>query len=413
MSDYQPYLEWIDSRRDIMLERVMAWSAINSGSTNLDGLARMWATLEKAFAPLGGDIREITLAPHTLVGDDGVPRQQQLGRAFLFSKRPQAPVKVLLAIHMDTVFAADHPFQSPRMLDDGRLNGPGVADAKGGIAIILSALEALERSPFADDVGIEVFLNPDEEIGSPGSAPHLVERAAWADLGLLYEPALPDGTLAGARKGSGNFTCVIRGKAAHAGREHHLGRNAVVALAAFISAIDALNGQRPGVTVNAGRIDGGGPVNIVPDLALGHFNIRVATVEEQHWAEAEVARIVAEIGARDGIDATLYGAFGRPPKILSATNKRLFEALGDCGRDLGIAIAHKATGGCCDGNNLAAAGLPNIDTLGVRGGAIHSPAEFMLLDSLTERAKLSALFLMKLGAGDIQWPPENPHPADG
>jgi glutamate carboxypeptidase len=280
-----------------------------------------------------------------------------------------------------------------------------VADLKGGLVVMLTALQALERSPYAEKVGWEVLLNPDEEIGSPGSAPLLEQSARRNHLGLVYEPALADGTLAGARKGSGNFTAVVRGKAAHAGREHHLGRNAIVALADFVGALDALNGRRPGVTVNPGRIEGGGPLNVVPDLAIVRFNVRVADAEQQTWVDQELQRLGAAIDAREGISLALRGRFGRPPKVLTSANLALFEMLAGCGAELGVGIRWQSTGGCCDGNNLAAAGLPNVDTLGVCGGRIHSSREFVLLDSLTERARLSALFLMKLGAGELH-PPE-------
>jgi glutamate carboxypeptidase len=401
MITYNSYLNWIDGRHDAMVQQVLDWSHINSGSLNIAGLDAMRAALVDAFAPLDGKTEEITLAPMREVDSAGNEVEVPLGKALRIVKRPDAPYRVLLSGHMDTVFAVDHPFQHTVRLDDNTLNGPGVADLKGGLAVMLSALEALERSPFADNVGWEVLLNSDEEIGSPGSAPLLAESARRSQIGLIYEPALADGTLAGARKGSGNFTAVVRGKAAHAGREHHLGRNAIVALADFICAIDAFNGQRPGVTVNPGRIEGGGALNIVPDLAIGRFNVRVADTDEMTWVERQLRRIGAEIHEREGFAFSLHGGFGRAPKALSPANLELFHCFAECGVELGVPVDWKPTGGCCDGNNLAAAGLPNIDTLGVRGGGIHSSDEFVLLDSLTERARLSALFLMKLGAGKL------------
>lgn len=403
MDKYQPYLEWIDARREDMLERVLKWSAINSGSTNVAGLGIMIEALRQAFEPLGGAIEDIPLTPREVVLSDGAPGQEPLGRALRVTKRAQARHKILLAIHMDTVFAADHPFQDCRFIDDNTLNGPGVADAKGGIAVILTALEALERSPFAGDIGFQVLINPDEEIGSPGSAALLEEAARWAHLGLLYEPALADGTLAGARKGSGNYAAVVRGRSAHAGREHEKGRNAIAAVAEFIGEIDGLNGQREGVTVTAAVIEGGAALNVVPDLAICRFNIRIGVPADQDWIEGCLDAITTRIARRDGIRVELHGGFGRPPKILTDDNKHLLDLIAECGAELGLAIKARATGGCCDGNNLAALGLANIDTLGARGGAIHSGDEFLLLDSLTERAKLTALFLMKLGAGEIEW----------
>jgi glutamate carboxypeptidase len=249
-----------------------------------------------------------------------------------------------------------------------------------------------------------MLITPDEEIGSPGSA-HLLEEAARRNhFGLIFEPAFTDGTLAGNRKGSGSFTAIVRGRAAHGGREPQLGRNAIVALAGFIQAINALNGQQPGITVNPGKIEGGGPVNIVPDLAICRLNVRVATVQEQDWVQQQLRRICEQIQHQEGISIHLHGGFGRPPKILSPENLQLLQLLAACGDELGVPVRWQDSGGVCDGNNLAAAGLANIDSLGVRGGGLHSGDEFVLIDSLTERARLSALLLMKLGAGELTWP---------
>ncbi|HXH04774.1 MAG TPA: hydrolase [Candidatus Competibacteraceae bacterium] len=404
MSVYTPYLDWLNDHYPAMVALVEDWSRINSGSYHLEGLARMADTLGAAFAPLGGAAQLVDLAPLASVDRQGRLVQRPLGRALSIVKRPQAPCRVLLAGHMDTVFPADSHFQNPRWLDDNILNGPGVADLKGGLVVMLHALLALERSPWAENVGWEVLLNPDEEIGSLGSAPLLEAAARRNHIGLIYEPALADGTLAGARKGSGNYTLVVHGRAAHAGRDHHLGRNAIVLLAEGIVRLDALNGQRPGVTVNPGHIEGGGPVNIVPDLAILRFNIRVASHEEQHWVERELHALVDELSGREGFQVELHGRFGRPPKLLDERQSALFEQVRECGAELGLNIRWAATGGCCDGNNLAAAGLPNVDTLGVRGGKIHSDEEFLLADSLVERARLSALLLMKIGAGEIRLP---------
>ena len=404
MISYTPYMQWIDRQYDSMLQLLIDWSTINSGSWNLSGLGRMRQAIRTRFESLGSVPEEIALEPMEGIDATGNRVQLPLGKALRFVKRPRAPQRIFLGGHMDTVFGADHAFQKTRRRDARSLNGPGVADLKGGLVVMLTALEALERSPYAEALGWEILINPDEEIGSPGSAPLLEAAARRNHLGLIYEPALADGTLAGARKGSGNYTVVVRGKAAHAGREHALGRNAIVALADFITALNALNGQRSDITVNPGRIDGGGPVNIVPDLAICRFNVRVGSLEEQTWVASEIHRLCDVINQREGFAIELLGGFGRPPKALTPQNRRLFEMVSVCGRELGVEVRWQPTGGCCDGNNLAAAGLPNVDTLGVRGGNIHSAEEFVVLDSLTERAKLSALLLMKIGAGELSIP---------
>ncbi|MAZ35045.1 MAG: acetylornithine deacetylase [Thalassospira sp.] len=398
---FRPWLDWLDQSYDETVDHLKSWSAINSGTGNIDGLDRMRDAILDAFAELNATTSVIDLPDGEAVAADGNIAPVCYGKLLHFSKRPQAPVRVLLCIHYDTVFAIDSPFQTPRLIDENTLNGPGVADAKGGILTILNALIALERSPFAGGIGWDVILNPDEETGSIGSAPFLAERARTADFGMLYEPALEDGTLAGARKGSGNFSVRIKGRAAHAGREFHAGRSAMVAASDCVMRLDQLNGKVGEATFNIGKIDGGGPVNVVPDSTVVRFNVRVSNHDERHQAENEIADVIAAINQRDGITAELHGQFGRAPKPMAGRTKALFEWVRELGHDLDMDISWKATGGCCDGNNLAEAGLPNIDTLGVRGGLIHSDQEFVKLDSLIERAKLSALILMKAGSGDL------------
>ncbi len=401
---FAPWLEWLDSQQQQMLDSTIELSRINSGSLNAAGVNAVADAFDRISRVLGGEREFIEVAPYRSVDSKGATVEQPLGRALRIRKRPQAPLQVFLCGHLDTVFAVDHPFQDISWLDENTLNGPGVADLKGGLVLMFKALEALERSPWAENIGWEVLLNPDEEIGSLSSAPLLAEAAARHHLGLIYEPSFADGNLAGERKGSGNFTVVANGLAAHAGREHHLGRNAIRALCDFISGLDDLNGQRPGVTLNPGYIQGGGAVNSVPDSALARFNIRLQQPEDEAWCLAQINALLAEINRRDGLSIELHGHFGRKPKLLTPTNLKLFELVRECGQSLDMALAWLPTGGCCDGNNLAAAGLPNVDTLGVQGGKIHSVDEYLLVSSLSQRAKLSALLLMKLASSDdLSW----------
>ncbi len=403
-SQFIPWLEWLDGQQESMLAETIRLAEINSGTLNVEGVNRVRNTLEGLTQSLGGTQEVIDVAPWEQVNDTGEVIHHELGKALKISKHPDAPLRVFFCGHMDTVFAVDHPFQSVRWLDDNTLNGPGVTDLKGGLLVMIRALETLERSPWAGEIGWEILFNPDEEIGSPGSAALIREAASRCDLGMIYEPSFPDGNLAGQRKGSGNFAVVCQGRAAHAGREHHLGRNAIRAMSDFVSALDDLNGQREGVTINPGYIHGGGAVNVVPDTCVFRFNIRIEKPEDEAWCFSQIEPIVAAINARDGISLELHGGFGRKPKILTPANERLLALARECGAELNMHIEWLPTGGCCDGNNLAAAGIPNIDTLGVQGGKIHSADEYLLVDSLVPRAKLSALMLMKLAASeDVRW----------
>lgn len=376
-----------------MLAQVERWCVVNSGSRNLAGLEAMAVLLAEAFAPLGDiALRDPAEASQMLPTGEVVPLVH--GRNLHLVVRPQAPTRVLLTGHYDTVFPADHPFQQARWREPGVLNAPGAADMKGGIAVMLAALAALEASPYAAGLGYEVVLNADEEVSSLGSAPLLLECARRVDAGLTFEPALPDGTLAGARPGSGNFAVHVAGRAAHAGREPEKGRNAVVAAADLALRLAAL--VAPDLKVNVAKIEGGGPNNVVPDTAVLRVNMRPATPAAEARALAALDAAIAAVAAAHEVEAHRHGHFARPPKPLDANQRRLFELVKAVGADLGLAIGWRDAGGVCDGNNLAATGLAVVDTLGPRGGAIHSADEYLLVDSLGERARLAALLLMRI-----------------
>lgn len=394
----EPFLEGLDGASETLVAQTEVWSAINSGSFELAGLKLMRAPLLDAVSTLPGVVEQVELAPSERVRPDGEVIAIEHGASIRVRVRPEAPVQVALTGHYDTVFPAAHPFQKPWREGDV-LRGPGTADMKGGIAVMLAALEAFEAMPGDKRVGYEVLLSPDEEVGSMASAPLLAELGARAHLGMTYEPALADGALVDARKGSGNFSLIVKGRAAHVGRAFGDGRSAVLAAAQAALALDALNGQRDGVTFNVGAIDGGSAVNVVPERAVLRFNIRAPDAEGAAWGEAQAHRIVAAANQRDGISAHLHGGITRPPKPLNAQQRTMASWTHAAGQALGLDLKFQASGGVCEGNNLAAAGCPNIDTLGPCGGGLHSDQEFALIPTFAERAKLSFLLLTGLERG--------------
>ena len=403
MNPHADTLAFIDQQQAAARERLIRLSNINSGSFNAAGVRATAEAFAALYAPLGAHTEWLEVAPYESTNDRGQRVQRALGPALRLSQRPNAPLQVFCCGHLDTVFAADSPFQTARLLDENTLNGPGVADLKGGLVALFLALSALERSPLRDRIGWTVLLNPDEEIGSRSSVPLLEEAARKHQFGLIYEPAYPDGNLASARKGSGNFDVIVHGRAAHAGRDFAAGRNAIVAAADFIRDLNALNGQRGELTINPGYVHGGGALNVVPDLAVFKFNVRTAEPDDECWMQDQLDLLMTRLNDREGLRCELVGGFTRPPKIVTAQMQRLMDHVADCGRQLGLGLQFKPTGGCCDGNNLAAYGLPNLDNMGVVGGDIHSDREWMRLDSLAERAKLSALLLLRLANGELTW----------
>ncbi|GIX20584.1 hydrolase [Erythrobacter cryptus] len=383
-----------------MLAAVESWSAINTGTGNLAGLARQAAQLAEAFAALPGTVELVDPAPVSAIGADGRAFDQPHGQHLVVKVRPEAARRILLTGHMDTVFAPDHPFQAQRWIDGETLNGPGVADMKGGIVVMLHALLAFESRPAAALMGYDVLINSDEETGSLASAALIAELAAGKLAALTYEPAaLPDGTLAHARGGTGNYALTIRGRSAHAGRNPHEGRNAIVAAADLILGLKAL--ERDDLTINPARVDGGSANNVVPDLAVLRFNIRPRSEAAMEGFARDLAALTARIAAAHEVVIDTHGGVTRPPKPVDARAQRLFDLVRACGAELGQAIAWRPSGGVCDGNNIAACGVPVVDTMGVCGGAIHSADEYLIVPSLAQRAALSARVIERLAEGAL------------
>ena len=394
-TDSFPEHHTLEQANDLpLLPRTIKWAETNSGTTNLGGLKTVAGLLADAFSGLPGDTNLVDPEPVEAVRADGSVDQVERGQHLVVSVRPEAPVRILLTGHMDTVFPVEHSFQQIVELESGVLNGPGLADMKGGISVMLGALQLLEQSEVASRIGYDVMINSDEEVGS-GSSASLIERLAKGKTAALtYEPALPDGTLAGERGGSGNFSVIFTGKSAHAGRNPDEGRNALIAAADMALQLKALH--RDGLSVNPAKIDGGGPNNAVPDHAILRVNFRPKSLADQAEAQQALDRLVADIATAHDLGVHCHGGFGRPPKPIDPQAQKLFGLVKQCGAELGLDISWRGTGGVCDGNNIAACGIPVVDTMGVRGGAIHSSDEYLITESLVERTQLSALTIMRI-----------------
>lgn len=386
-------IHFISQQHLLMVEQLHALCDINSGSENRAGLNKMLNALYDLFKPIADDIQIQTLPSFSNIDMNGQERVQKTGDALFIRKRPHLKKRILLGGHMDTVFSEHHPFQTASYINDNVLNAPGASDMKGGLIVILHALTAYEQFYNNDEFGWDVFINPDEEIGSPASSPILAELAHNYPVALVYEPSMtPTGTLAKNRKGSGKLTIVAKGKAAHAGRAFDEGVNAIYHLSQAIVQIHELNGKKDGVTINTGLISGGNALNIVPDTAVAKLDIRINHANDEHWVYDNINRILQALNTKHPT-LELHGCFSRPVKKVNQATSKLFHRLQKIMTKQGITIDWKDSGGCCDGNNLAQYGMGVLDTLGVRGGSIHSSEEYILLDSLTERAKLSALLL--------------------
>jgi glutamate carboxypeptidase len=397
--DLEHCFNLLDSGEDRMIDTVLQWANINSHTFNPEGLTALSLRLTDAFSVLDAEQEIITLTPIIDINDQGQSESFALGPMLRFRKRPTAPIQILLVGHMDTVYGIDHPFQKAVRKNETHLHGPGVTDMKGGLCVMLEALKAFETLEQSQTVGWEILINPDEEIGSLGSAPVLIESAKRHHLGLLFEPAMDEaGTLASTRKGRGQWMVIVRGHAAHAGRNFDEGRNAIVILAKIVSKIDAYNHQQPGVTLNVGRIRGGGSINVVPDLAICRIDVRIQTTADEVFVHQIFQSIAGEFNHEAGCQIEFRGRFSRKPKILTGKTEALYQVVVDAAKNIGQDLKLCPSGGVCDGNTLFEAGLPNVDTLGVCGGNIHSSEEYLLVKSLTARAKLTLAVLASIGS---------------
>ncbi|MBU6174435.1 MAG: hydrolase [Planctomycetes bacterium] len=394
--DWNPVREWLAAHRDEMVEDLERLCATNSGSDHLAGLVRMEQELIDYFKPLGMPCRKIWLPPYPSIDDLGRESEIQTSHALRWdwNGSDDAPRdRLLLSIHYDTVYGEDSSFQQcTRRVenDEQRLRGPGVIDAKGGIVVLRWAMLAATRFLDSRSLNVSIVLTPDEEVGSPSSINLWNEIAGEFAFAMLFEPALADGSLVSHRKGTGTFVFVLRGRSAHAGRNFHEGRNAILLAAKLATRVDSLNGQRDGVTINVGRIRGGDAVNVVPDLCVLRVNVRVTNHEDHQWIHECLHQIVSEMQSpTQGFSISMHGGIHSPPKTVDDATRDWMESIERVGKELSHSVRWKGSGGASDGNKLAALGLCCIDTFGPEGDLLHSDQEWVRTDSLPEKSLLS------------------------
>jgi len=392
----------IARRGDSLLADLTQYVAIPTGWNHTPGLDEIRGLVTGRLAALGATVE---LTPGEPTAPDWLWRS---GRA----DKPNtnlAPIavckrcagdgpKTLIASHLDTVFDLAGDFQTLELSSDGGTGvGPGVVDMKGGLVIAIAALEALACA------GVEAswtyLFNSDEEMGSYHSAAALRALAPDHVVGLCTEPALPGGELAIERGGSGQFLIETVGKSAHVGRAFTEGVSAVTALAEALVKIAAMPDPAGGRIVNVGPIEGGGATNIVPDGARAWGNVRYAAPSIGEDLENMLDALATEESALPGV--RVRRSFNRPAKPLTPEVERLAGLAQSCATSLGQELPLARTGGVCDGNILQEAGLPTIDTLGVRGGGLHTHAEWIDISSLVERCQLFALLLSRIAAGAL------------
>ena len=375
----------VDARLPRFLAELEELVNIDCGSYTPGGVNQVADRVTGWLAELGAVVERI---PHRPGRDE-----QQLGD-LVVARLAGSGRRLLLIGHMDTVFDPGTAAARPFRRDGDRGLGPGASDMKGGLLAGLHAVAALQA------VGVRPSLtfvaNPDEEIGSPFSTPHIRRLAAEHDAALVLECARANGDIVSARKGIADYEIRLAGRAAHAGVEPEKGRSAILEAARQVIALHALNGRWPSVTVNAGVIEGGTRPNVVAESCRIELDLRAATAAEFDLAAAEVGRIV-EHPSLDGVTADLRRAAHHPPMERSPASARLAALATTIASELGFTVRDAATGGASDANTTSALGLPTLDGLGPIGGDDHSVDEWLDLASIVPRTALLAGLVARIG----------------
>lgn len=375
-------LDWIKTQAVIMEDLVTNWGNHNTHTFNLEGLFTQQKALQHAFKTLNPSHSEV------------IPTEDdRLGNILVFKKRQKADTKILLMGHYDTVYPVDTGFSKVEKLNDTTLKGPGITDMKAGIVILLKALEAFEKAPESKHIGWTVVLTPDEEIGSPGSKKRFLEEAKDASVALVFEPTLPNTHLVSERVGSSNIHISVDGTSAHAGRAFESGKSAIHALADWI--VSCRKQLAPDVIFNVGTISGGTGTNTVAPNAECTVNVR-SHDKDVLQNTLELMKNKANSLSEEGLKLSVDVRTLRPPKPFDAPTETLFHQLRACANQLDLELNWEPSGGVCDGNDIAALGIPTIDTLGAVGNGIHTLEETLHIPSLVEKTMLTFILLQSL-----------------
>jgi len=302
----------------------------------------------------------------------------------------RAKGQILVLGHLDTVYGRGTLARMPYRILRGRSFGPGAFDMKGGLVIALFAVDALAAARLAPEKRIVFLWTSDEEIGSGTSRACIEREARRSDAVLVLEPASGlEGNVKTGRKGAGEIEIVATGRAAHAGLDPENGVNAIEELALQIARVSRWNQEGRGITVNAGVIEGGTRVNVIPERARVLVDVRAARAEDMRMLERKFRDLRPVL---HGAKLTIRGGFSRPPMERKQC-AALYEKARVLAGEMGVTLGEAYVGGGSDGNFTAALGVQTLDGLGAVGQGAHSPRENVLIRALPERAALLASLL--------------------
>ncbi|MDQ1021404.1 M20 family metallopeptidase [Streptomyces afghaniensis] len=319
---------------------------------------------------------------------DGGPHGDMLELLY----RGTSPAVVLVLCHYDTVWPAGTLAGWPfRVGEDGRAGGPGVFDMKCGLVQAVWALRLLRELDLPRP-SVRLFLNGDEEIGSPASRPHIERLSEDATATLVCEASAgPEGALKTSRKGVGLFEVTVEGVEAHAGLDPYRGASAVHALAELVTRLAGLGSWERGTTVNVGVIGGGTGRNVIAGRASCGIDVRVLDPAEAARVDAALASLAP---SDPRVRVSVTGGWNRPPMVPTPASRLLFAQAHAAAEELGWPLRETAVGGASDGNFVSGLGRPVLDGLGAVGDGAHARHEHVLLDHIPPRTALLAGLLM-------------------
>lgn len=320
-----------------------------------------------------------------------VVRQRDYGNHILAELRPghNAVTGQLLVLgHLDTVYPTGTLAKMPFRVAKGVAWGPGTFDMKGGLAIALAAVDAMQALAIQARRKIVFLWTSDEETGSAASRATVEREARKSKAVFVLEPSFgPDGCLKTQRKGVGEAQLVVTGRSAHAGIDPGSGINAVHELALQVARLLKWNDPKRGITVQSNVVSGGTVTNVVPSNARALVDVRVEKLAD---GEALNRKLRALRPILHGAKLQIIGGINRPPMERTPASRALFSKAQELALQMGQKLGEAATGGGSDGNFTAALGIPTLDGLGAVGDGAHSPREHIVASSLAERAALLA-----------------------
>ena len=374
----QNYLNEKEEEMLLFLEQLVN---IDSGSMDKEGIDKVGAILQSEYEKLGFIVETI--------------QEEIRGNHLVIQHKDAVDPEIMVVAHMDTVFPKGTVEKRPFTIRDGRAYGPGVIDMKASHVTLLYALKALSEK---ETVGLEntlILLTSDEEIGS-GTSQALIEKHTQnKKYALIMEPARQDGSLVTARRGAGEYSLYVTGKAAHAGIAPETGSSAIEELAQKIIKLHQLTDHANGISVSVGIIEGGTTVNTIASKAAAHVDLRISKIEQGEWLEKQVEEICATPDV-EGTSIELVGGIERPPMVKNEQTIALLEVIKTVGGELGIDITDISTGGGSDASYTSAKGVATIDGLGPIGGNAHTEEEYLEVPSVVERTALLAGVIERL-----------------